>query len=77
MARDNITPLQIVGKIRENQNTNKTLKSLFAGQFLGKFSTDELNGLKKSIDKIIDKQKQAEVDEHIDYLKSLGYKVSK
>lgn len=77
MAKKEITPLQIVMKIRENQNNNKTLKSLFSNQFLGKFSADELNGLKKSIDKIIEKQKQDEVDEQIEYLKSLGYKVSK
>ncbi|GGH72290.1 MAG: hypothetical protein EP346_14490 [Bacteroidetes bacterium] len=77
MAKKDITPLQLVNKIRENQNNNKSLKSLFASQFLGKMSPDELNGLKKSIDKIMDKQKQQEVDTHIEYLKSLGYKVSK
>ena len=77
MIRDNITPLQIVNKIRENQNNNKTLKSLFANQLLGKMSTDELNGLKKSIDKMISAQAQEEVDKRIEYLKSLGYKVSK
>ena len=77
MARENITPLQIVSKIRENQNGNKTLKSLFASQLLGKMSNDELEGLKRSIDKMILKQKQQEVDGHIEYLKSLGYKVSK
>lgn len=77
MAKKDITPLQLVNKIRENQNNNKSLKSLFAAQFLGKMSADELDGLKRSIDKIIEKQKQQEVDEHIEYLKSLGYKVSK
>ncbi len=77
MAKDNLTPLQIANKIRENQNNNKTLKSLFSNQLFGKFSAEELNGLKKSIDKQIEKRKQDEVDEHIDYLKSLGYKVSK
>lgn len=75
--KDNITPLQMVNKIRENQNNNKSLKSLFAGQFLGKMTVEELNGLKKSIDKAIDTQKQQEVDAHINYLQSLGYKVSK
>lgn len=77
MAREKITPLQMVNKIRENQNNNKTLKSLFSSQFLGKFSNAELNGLKKSIDRMVDKQKQQEVDQHIDYLKSLGYKIEK
>lgn len=77
MAREKITPLQMVNKIRENQNNNKTLKSLFSSQFLGKFSNAELNGLKKSIDRMVDKQKQQEVDQHIEYLKSLGYKIEK
>lgn len=77
MAKKDITPLQIVSKIRENQNNNKTLKSLFSSQFLGKLSPDELNGLKRSIDKIMEKQRQLEVDNHIEYLKGLGYKISK
>ncbi len=77
MIKDNITPLQIVNKIRENQNNNKSLKSLFAGQLLGKFSQEELNGLVKSINKHMEQRKQQEVDTHIAYLKSLGYKVTK
>jgi hypothetical protein len=44
-------PKAVVNYIRENQNNNKTLKSLFASQFLGKFSDEELAGLARSIEK--------------------------
>ena len=40
-----MTPSQLVAHFRENQNNNKTLKSLFASQFLGKFSAEELEGI--------------------------------
>ncbi|CAI8429891.1 MAG: hypothetical protein ACPG4S_04650 [Schleiferiaceae bacterium] len=70
-------PKAVVDYLRSNQNNNKTLKSLFASQFLGKFSEDELNGLKKSIDKEITSRQQSAVDEKIAYLQSLGYKVEK
>ena len=46
-----MTPSQLVAHFRENQNNNKTLKSLFASQFLGKFSPEELEGLTKSFSK--------------------------
>ncbi len=72
-----LTPSVLVAKLRENQNNNKTLKSLFASQFLGKFDMTELEALKKSINKEIDRRHQSMVDEKIDYLKSLGYNVSK
>ena len=74
--RGPLTPGVLVNKIRENQNNNKTLKSLFSSQFLGKFAAEELEGLKKSIDKELERRQQAIVNEKIDYLKSLGYKVS-
>jgi hypothetical protein len=70
-------PKAVVDYLRSNQNNNKTLKSLFASQFLGKFSEDELNGLIKSIDKEITSRQQSAVDEKIAYLQSLGYKVEK
>jgi hypothetical protein len=76
-TKDSLPPSVLVAKFRENQNNNKTLKSLFATQFLGKFSVEELEGLNKSISKELDKRQQQIVDEKIDYLKSLGYKVSK
>ncbi len=76
-TKDSLTPSVLVAKFRENQNNNKTLKSLFASQFLGKLDVDELEGIKKSIDKELDKRQQQIVDEKIEYLKGLGYKVSK
>lgn len=76
-STDNITPSMLVNKIRENQNNNKKLKSLFASQFLGKFDVEELNALTASIEKEIERRAQAEVEERIAYLEGLGYKVSK
>jgi len=70
-------PKAVVNYIRENQNNNKTLKSLFASQFLGKFSDDELAGLSRSIEKESARRQQAVVDEKIAYLQSLGYTVKK
>ncbi|MCH1402118.1 MAG: hypothetical protein L7U78_06290 [Schleiferiaceae bacterium] len=70
-------PKAVVNYIRENQNNNKTLKSLFASQFLGKFSDEELGGLARSIEKESVRRQQAVVDEKIAYLQSLGYTVNK
>jgi hypothetical protein len=70
-------PKAVVNYIRENQNNNKTLKSLFASQFLGKFSDEELAGLSRSIEKESLRRQQAVVDEKIAYLQSLGYTVKK
>jgi len=70
-------PKAVVNYIRENQNNNKTLKSLFASQFLGKFSDEELAGLTRSIEKEVVRRQQAVVDEKIAYLESLGYTVNK
>ena len=70
-------PKAVVNYIRENQNNNKTLKSLFASQFLGKFSDNELAGLSRSIEKESARRQQAVVDEKIAYLQSLGYTVKK
>ena len=70
-------PKAVVNYIRENQNNNKTLKSLFASQFLGKFSDEELAGLTRSIEKEVVRRQQAVVDEKIAYLQSLGYTVKK
>lgn len=75
--RSELTPGVLVAKFRENQNNNKTLKSLFANQFFGKLSNEELEGIKKGIDKELEKRQQQIVDEKIEYLKSLGYQVSK
>ena len=70
-------PKAVVNYIRENQNNNKTLKSLFASRFLGKFSDEELAGLTRSIEKEVVRRQQAVVDEKIAYLQSLGYTVNK
>ena len=70
-------PKAVGNYIRENQNNNKTLKSLFASQFLGKFSDEELAGLATSIEKEVVRRQQAVVDEKIAYLQSLGYTVNK
>lgn len=70
-------PKAVVDYLRQNQNNNKSLKSLFASQFLGKLTEEELKGLKISIDKEIEKRSQAVVDEKIAYLQSLGYTVNK
>ncbi len=72
-----MTPGQLVAHFRENQNNNKTLKSLFASQFLGKFSAEELEGMTKSISKELALREAAVVQDRIDYLTSLGYNVSK
>ena len=72
-----MTPSQLVSHFRDNQNKNKTLKSLFASQFLGKLTHEELEGLTKSIRKEISRREAAVVQERIDYLTSLGYSVSK
>ena len=75
--RDSLTPSVLVAKFRENQNNNKTLKAMFSTHFLGKFSAEELEGLLKSIGKELDKRKQEIINEKIEYLESMGYKVSK
>ena len=45
--------------------------------YLGKFSDQELGGLKSSIQKAISACQKTIVDDKIAYLQSLGYKVSK
>ena len=72
-----MTPGKLVAHFRENKNNNKTLKSLFASQFLGKFSAEELEGMTKSISKELARREAAVVQDRIDYLTSLGYNVSK
>lgn len=72
-----LTPKVFVEKIRENQNNNGTLKSLFAGQFLGKFEEQELLGLSKSIEKELTKRTEARAEAMVKELKALGYEVKK
>ena len=75
--KDNLTPSVLVAKIRENQNNNKKLKTMFATQFLGKFDLEELEGLKKSIDKEIEGREQDVIKQQIEFLKSKGYYITK
>jgi len=42
---NSMTPSQLVQHFRDNQNGNKTLKTTFRNQFLGKFDFEELEGL--------------------------------
>lgn len=77
MAKSKVTPGVLVSTIRQNQNNNKTLKALFATQFLGKFSMEELEGMKKGIDKEINRRSQMVIREKIEWLEQHGYKVDK
>jgi len=79
MARqkDGLTPTLLVNKIRENQNNNGTIKSLFAKQFLGKFSKEELEGIVRSIEKEIYGREMERVEEMRATLQKMGYKVEK
>ncbi|MEY4460731.1 MAG: hypothetical protein RL429_720 [Bacteroidota bacterium] len=72
-----MTPSQLVQHFRENQNGNKTLKTVFRNQFLGKFDVEELEGLIISCEKEIAKRSQAEIDARIQWLEAQGYTVSK
>ncbi len=76
-SKDGLTPSILVAKFRQNQNNNGTLKSLFAGQFLGKLEERELIGLRKSIDKELESREMERVEEMKSTLEKLGYKVSK
>ena len=77
MARVKVTPGVLVNMIRQNQNKNKTLKALFASQFLGKLSIEELEGMKKGIEKELNRRSQMVIQEKIDWLEQHGYKVNK
>ena len=77
MAKGKVTPGVLVNTIRENQNNNKTIKALFSNQFFGKFSMEELEGLKKGINKEMDKRSEKVIKERIDWLEQQGYKVNK
>jgi len=70
-------PREFINFIQENSNNNGTLKSSFVLHYLGKFSDQELGGIKASIEKAISARQKTIVDDKITYLRSLGYKVSK
>ncbi len=75
MAKGKVTPGVLVNTIRENQNNNKTLKALFASQFLGKLSIEELEAMKSNINKEIEKRAHKVIEEKIKFLEKHGYKV--
>ncbi|WP_417591440.1 hypothetical protein [Owenweeksia hongkongensis] len=77
MTKQNVTPGVLVKTLRENQNSNKTLKALFSSQFLGKLSMEELEGLQKGINKEMKKREGKVIQEKIEFLKKHGYKVDK
>jgi hypothetical protein len=77
MAKGKVTPSVLVNTIRENQNNNKSLKALFSSQFLGKFSVEELEALKRSIDKDLKKREGRVIQEKINFLEMHGFKVQK
>lgn len=78
MARSRgLTPSLIVAKIRENQNNNATIKSLFAKQFFGKFEVYELEALIKSIEKEIERREEEEIEKLKSLLESKGFEVTK
>jgi hypothetical protein len=68
-------PKELVAHFRMNQNNNKTLKTVFASQFLGKLDSVELDGLIKSIHNEKDRREMAVINEKIAYLKSKGFDV--
>jgi hypothetical protein len=68
-------PKELVAHFRMNQNNNKTLKTVFASQFLGKLEPEELDGLVKSIHNEKDRREMAVINEKIAYLKSKGFDV--
>lgn len=76
MADNKLTPGVLVNTLRENQNSNRTLKAQFSTQFFGKLSYEELQGLQQSIDKERDRRSKGKIDQEIEFLKSHGYKVS-
>lgn len=77
MAKQSVTPKVLINTLRENQNSNKTLKALFSSQFLGKLRMDELEGLQKGINKEMKKREGKVIQEKIEFLKKHGYKVNK
>lgn len=68
-------PKELVAHLRNNQNNNKSLKTVFATQFLGKLESEELDGLMKSINHEKNRRDVAVINEKIEFLKSKGFDV--
>ena len=69
-------PKELVAHFRNNQNNNKSLKTVFATQFLGKLENEELDGLMKSINHEKNRRDLAVNNEKIEFLKSKGFEVT-
>lgn len=76
MAENKLTPGAMVKALRDNQNSNKTLRAQFSNHFFSKFSYEELVGLQNSIDAVILDRSKSMISEEIQFLKEHGYKVS-
>ncbi len=77
MAKQKMTPGVFLSYLRQNQNNNKTLKAVFTNQFFTRMSIDELEGIKKGINKELGRRAQQVIDEKIDFLTKRGYNVKK
>lgn len=77
MSDKKITPGVFLSYLRENQNSNKSLKAIFTNQFFTRMELEELEGMKKAIDKEIDRRSKEVIDERIAFLEKHGYKVQK
>lgn len=73
--KNTMKPKELVVHFRKNQNNNKSLKTVFASQFLGKLENEELDGLVKSINQEKDRRDRAVINEKIEFLKSKGFEV--
>lgn len=73
--KNTMKPKELVAHFRKNQNNNKSLKTVFASQFLGKLENEELDGLVKSINQEKDRRDRAVINEKIEFLKSKGFEV--
>ena len=76
-GKDALTPGAIESRLKENMNNNGTLRSLYSKQVFGKFSADQLNGIKLSIDRELKAREEEMVNGLKVQLEKLGYEVSK
>ena len=79
MARPSkgISPKEIVARFEEQMGRGNRLKTVFAQQILGKFSVEQLNGLKESIDREFDRRVNEKANALKSELEAMGYTVSK
>jgi hypothetical protein len=79
MARPSkgISPREITDRIKAQMGRGKRLKTIFAVQVLGKFSPEELNGLRDSIELEFQRREEQTANDLKRQLEALGYTVSK